>query len=178
MLIQSAAWLLCLTERSPTLTQAREQVRAVLLSPVPMQIWQRLLEGQGVDLRTYEIVLTKESLAPSVVGVVAPQESWIHECDARLIGALVRDLGGGRCTIEDSVDSRVRVDQLACVGTHVCCGDRLGRVHGPDAARTTEAARQLVNAFVIRDYPPLPESIVCEVMAASPDDSLLFMDSN
>lgn len=163
LVIECAARLLCLTGRSAEETTARQQARECLRSGEPLRLWLRMLERQGADLAVYERMLEQDTLAPCVEEVTAPRDGWVIDCNARTVGALVRDLGGGRRVVDQAVDPRVGVDELVPVGTRVRRGDRLARVHGPDPPRTDEAARKLQQAFVLGDEPPPQPSLLLEV---------------
>src|SRR5205807_8751738 len=57
--------------------------------------------------------LTLDHTAPAVLEVKASKEGFVSRCDARIIGEVVRDLGGGRLTKDSVINYDVGVDQLA-----------------------------------------------------------------
>jgi len=149
LVVECAAHLLRLPGHAGGMDEAREQVRACLYSPEPLRVWRWMLATQGADLDAYERALGRDTLAPCVREVHAVEDGWVTDCDARIVGEIVRDLGGGRRKAEDTVDARVGVDRLVKVGEKVHRGDLLARVHGPDAERTRAAAARLEKAFRI-----------------------------
>lgn len=149
-----AAGLLLLTGRAGDWETAMRQVESCLFSPAPLDRWWAMLTAQGADREAFERQLRAESLAPVMVEVHADRDGWVTDCDARQLGELVRDLGGGRRTAEDPVDPAVGVDELAVYGQHIRKGDLLGRVHVRDRGQAVEAARRLRAAFQLGDMAP------------------------
>lgn len=164
LVVECAARLLCLTGQVGSVEEARGRARACLHSPAPLRFWLRMLAAQGADLEAYEKRLEQDVLAPCAVEVLAPADGWVTVCDARRVGEVIRDLGGGRFRAEDAVDPNVGVDRLVKVGERVRQGDVLARVHGPDVDRTRAAARRLQTAFCLGDRPEAcPGPVLVEV---------------
>jgi thymidine phosphorylase len=88
--------------------------------------------------------------------------------DAREIGFVVVDLGGGRAKKTDSVDPAVgvRLSPDAKVGGHVEAGQPLLWVHARSAASLQNALARLSNAYGYSkdpvDVPPLIHEVIRE----------------
>ena len=70
---------------------------------------------------------------------------FISKCDARIIGEVIRDLGGGRLTKESVINFDVGVDQIAKPGERVEKSGTLCRVHAADPAQAKSAIARLEN---------------------------------
>ncbi|MEJ5236774.1 MAG: thymidine phosphorylase [Limisphaera sp.] len=168
LVVECAARLLVLTGRARDPGRAVEQAEACLGSRAPWERWKAMLLAQGTRWDAYEAQLQADSLAPVVAEVLADREGWIVDCDARQIGELVRDLGGGRRTAEDSVDPAVGVDELARCGQWVRKGDLLGRVHLRQESQKAEAVRRLRAAFRLADAAAPPPPLVRDCLWPEP----------
>ena len=54
-----------------------------------------------------------------VVELKAEKSGFVSRCDARIIGEVIRDLGGGRLTKESGINYDVGIDRLAKPGEAV-----------------------------------------------------------
>lgn len=97
--------------------------------------------------------------APVVLQVSADSEGWVGRVDARIVGQVVVDLGGGRQRKEDTIDPSVGVEVLVEVGDRVEVGQEVFRIHAPSMSAALSAAEALRTALQVnRDFvsrPPL-----------------------
>jgi len=164
LVLECAAQLLVLTRKTRTLVVARKLAEACLNSGAPRQKWDDMIKAQGADLNGFCEKLRRDSTAKIVVEVEAGESGFISQCDARIIGVVIRDLGGGRLTKESAINYDVGVDQMAKPGARVKRGDVLCRVHANDIAQAKAAAAQLQTAFALTPKRPLPAPLVVEVI--------------
>ena len=122
-----------------------------------------MLVAQGADLVTFKRKLSRDHTAPVVVALKADRSGFITHCDARLLGEVIRDLGGGRLTKESVINSDVGLDQIAKPGKAVSPGDMLARIHAAGHAEANEVRVRLKGAFEISAHPPRLASLVTEV---------------
>ena len=162
LVVECAAQILRQTGWAQTLDDARAQAEACLASGVPLTRWRAMLEAQGTDLAAYDRKLAQDVTAPRTATVKAPQAGFIARCDARQIGELVRDLGGGRLTKTSIILPEVGVDQLAKPGEWVERGAVLGRVHVMESSHLNTAEARLEAAFAITAEPPVRPPLVAE----------------
>ncbi len=164
LVVDCAAHLLVLTRKADDLDSARAQAHQALVSGAPRRKWDEMLRAQGADLDAFLTKLRRDHTAPELVELLAPADGYLARADARIIGEVVRDLGGGRMTQESAIDFEVGVDQIRALGEPIQAGAALCRIH----ARTPEQARQakqlLAAAFSISPSPPQPSLRVVEVM--------------
>ena len=108
-----------------------------------------LLAAQGTDMQAFEAKLKEEVSAPAVAELRAPSSGIVTRCDARLIGELVRDLGGGRQTKESVIQLEVGVDRLVKSGEQVEESAVLGRIHARTAAEAEAGRGRLAEAVTV-----------------------------
>jgi thymidine phosphorylase len=123
-----------------------------------------MLVTQGADLEAFHEKLKLDHTAPVVIELKADRAGLVARCDARLIGEVVRDLGGGRLTKESVINPDVGVDRLAKPGEPVEAGSTLARIHAADQAQASNAREQLKAAFQIsgeqQPTPPLIAAVI------------------
>jgi thymidine phosphorylase len=149
LVIDCAAHLLVQTGKAKSLAAARKQAEACLNSGAPRLKWDEMLVAQGADISAFNRKLTKDSTAPIVVTVKASRSGFVSRCDARIIGEVIRDIGGGRLTKESGINYDVGVDQLAKPGERIAKDQTLCRIHAVDAKQVTMANKRIQSAFDI-----------------------------
>ena len=164
LVVECAASLLAQTGLSPALPAAREQARQCLTSGGPLRKWEELIVAQGADLAAYDAKLARDHTAPCVRECRAAEAGFVTRCDARVIGELVRDLGGGRMTKDSVIYLEVGVDQLRKPGDPVAIGDVLGRVHARTAAEAEVAGDRLRTAFTFSSQPSAEMPLIVETV--------------
>ena len=101
--------------------------------------------------------------------IKAAQSGFVSRCDARLIGEVVRDLGGGRLTKESVINYDVGMDRLVKPGDRVTSGATLARIHAADADQASAAATRVMAAFGFSNELPVATRLVEEVVIISAD---------
>ena len=94
----------------------------------------------------------------------APASGFVSRCDARTIGEVARDLGGGRFTKESGINYDVGVDALAKPGEAIGAGGVLTRIHAADHAQADAACARLKAAFDISTQPIAPKPLIAETI--------------
>lgn len=164
LVVDCAAHLLTQTGKAKSLPTARQQAEACLKSGAPRRKWDEMLAAQGADLNAFRVKLAKEFTAPTVITVKARHAGFIARCDARIIGEVVRDLGGGRQTKDSVINYTVGVDQLAKPGERVAKGGTLCRLHAANAKQATAMRARLESAFAISPKPIKPARLVVKII--------------
>ncbi len=126
LVLACAAHLLVQTGKAKTPEAARQQAEDCLASGKPRQKWDEMLAAQGADLAAFNRKLALDHTAPVVVELQAPATGFVSHCDARVLGEVVRDLGGGRFTKESGINYEVGVDGIAKPGEAINAGKRVG----------------------------------------------------
>ncbi|MCH2377876.1 MAG: thymidine phosphorylase [Pedosphaera sp.] len=141
-----------------------ERAREELASGRPRAKFDELLAAQGADLDEFAAKLKKDSIALVVKEFVSPIGGFVKQCDARIIGELVRDLGGGRLDQDSVIQPEVGVDQLCRPGAAVRAGEVLGRVHAMTEESADTAFGRLSEAIEISTEPPELPVLVVDVV--------------
>ena len=164
LVIEFAAHLLVQTGKARTVEAGRARAADCLASGVPRQKWNEMLTAQGADLDAFTRKLVLDHTAAVVAEVKSAQAGWVSRCNARIIGKVIRDLGGGRLTKQSVISPEVGVDQIAKPGERVRAGAVLCRVHAGDEARAGAAVELLQAAFVMADEPPRGTPLILECL--------------
>jgi thymidine phosphorylase len=100
-----------------------------------------------------------------VVELKAEKPGFVSRCDARLIGEVIRDLGGGRLTKESGINYDVGIDRLAKPGEAVQKNSVLARIHAAGQSQAKSACARLRAAFEISAKPSKVTRLVAEIIA-------------
>jgi pyrimidine-nucleoside phosphorylase len=149
LVVDCAAHLLVQTRKCRALAAGRNLAASCLNSGAPRRKWDEMIAAQGADLKAFQKKLRHDSTAGFLASVTAEKGGFISQCNARIIGEVIRDLGGGRLTKEAAVNYDVGVDQIAKPGERVEPGGVLCRVHAADAAQARAEVARLKTAFKI-----------------------------
>ncbi len=147
LVITFAAHLLVQTGKAKSVTAAHQLAEDCLSSGAPRKKWDEMLAAQGADLKAFNRKLDLDSTAPVVLELRSPTAGFVSKCDARIIGEVIRDLGGGRLTKDSTVNFDVGIDQLAKPGERVKKSSVLARIHATDQAQARAALVRLRAAF-------------------------------
>lgn len=164
LVIECAASLLVQTAKSTGMPEARQTALACLQSGAPRLKWDELIVAQGADLEAFRAKLQRDHTAPVVLECRSEQDGFIHQCDARVVGELVRDLGGGRMTKDTVIQPEVGVDALAKPGEEIRRGAVLGRIHANTQAQAEAAAARLTTAFACSPLPPPAPPLIVDTL--------------
>ena len=164
LVIECAAHLLVQTKKSKSLAVARKVEEACLKTGTPRKKWDEMLVAQGADLKAFNEKLQHDSTAKTVAEVKSDKSGFVSKCDARIIGEVIRDLGGGRLTKESAINFDVGVDRITKPGERVEKSGVLCRVHAADATRAKAAVEQLQTAFEISAKRQTPAPLICEII--------------
>ena len=164
LVVDCAAHLLVLTGKCPEMAAARAAVLQCLAGSAPRTKFDELIAAQGADMESFRRQLALDHTAPVVLEVTTPEEGFITRCDARIVGELVRDLGGGRMTKDARIHADVGVDMLAKPGEPFGRQSLLGRVHARTRAEAEAAAVRLRGAFAFADEGGEPPPLIAEIV--------------
>lgn len=160
----SAAHLLVQTKKSKSFTTARKLALKCLHSGSPRKKWDEMIVAQGADLDAFNHKLALDFTANVVTELRTGQSGYVARCDARIIGEVIRDLGGGRLTKDSAVNYDVGVDRITRPGEHVRKPGVLCRVHANDQRQAGMAIQRLKAAFVVSTKPAKPAPLIVEVI--------------
>jgi len=164
LVVAFAAHLLVQTGKVKFLDTARQQAEDCLNSGAPRKKWDEMLAAQGADLDAFAKRISLDHTAPAVAELKADRTGFVSKCDARVIGEVIRDLGGGRLTKEAVINHDVGVDQIAKPGEEAKAGSRLARIHAVDRDQSESALTRIRAAFEISAAPPDVAPLISEVI--------------
>jgi pyrimidine-nucleoside phosphorylase len=164
LVLDFAAHLLVQARKAKTLAAARRQAEDCLSSGAPHRKWDEMLVAQGADLKAFNQKLALDHTAPVVVELKAKKPGFVTKCNARIIGEVIRDLGGGRLTKESAINYGVGIDRLAKPGERVEKFETLCRVYAADSTSAKAAIYRLQTAFEISAKRPAKTPLVVEII--------------
>lgn len=164
LVLTCAAHLLVQTGKARSLAAARKQAEECLQSGAPRRKWDEMIVAQGANLAAFDRKLALDHTAPATVELKADRSGFVSKCDARLIGEVIRDLGGGRLTKESTINYDVGLGQIAKPGQEVKSGNVLAHVHASDRRQAINACARLKAAFEISSRPPRSAALVLDVI--------------
>jgi pyrimidine-nucleoside phosphorylase len=164
LVLDCAAHLLVQTKKSKSLAVALKLAGDCLNSGAPRQKWDEMLVAQGADLKAFNRKLARDSTAKIGVALKSDRSGFVSKCDARIIGEVIRDLGGGRLTKDSQINYDVGVDQIAKPRDRVEKSGILCRVHAADSVQAKAAIVRLKAAFEISAKRPRKTLLVIEVI--------------
>jgi pyrimidine-nucleoside phosphorylase len=164
LVINCAAHLLVQGGKSLGLETARVMAAQCLESGKPLDIWNKMLAAQGADMEAYRAKLVHDSTAPVVREYRSPANGLMSGFNARIIGEIIRDLGGGRIFKESIIQPDVGIDRMAPLGDGISQGALLCRVHAMTEADADKAVERLKTAYEITLFRPEQKPSVEEVI--------------
>ena len=167
LVLDCAAQLLVQTHKSKSLAAARKLAEDCLESGAPRKKWDEMIVAQGADLKAFNRRLALDSTAPVTAELKSGQSGYVSKCDARVIGEVIRDLGGGRLTKESAINYDVGVDRIAKPGERAEKSGALCRVHAADSVQARTAIARLKTAFEVSARRPAPVPLITEIITAS-----------
>jgi len=163
LVIDCATHLLVQSGKSGGMHDAFHQAKKCFASGAPRQKWDEMLVAQGADLEAFNRKLKQGDLAPSVKELKAREKKVVRFCDAKIVGEIVRDLGGGRLTKDSIVNHDVGIDRIAKQGEKVEKNGVLARVHAANEIEAEAALVRLEPAFRFSDQ-PAPTLLIHDVI--------------
>jgi pyrimidine-nucleoside phosphorylase len=164
LVLACAAHLLVQTRKAKNLNTAKKMAEECLLSGAPCKKFDEMLAAQGADLNAFNKKLTLDSTAPVVIEVKSSRAGYISRCDARIIGEVVRDLGGGRLTKDSQVNYDVGIDRLAKPGERVEKNSVIARIHAASKKEANAALPRLQSAFAISATKPKIPALIAGII--------------
>jgi pyrimidine-nucleoside phosphorylase len=164
LVLQCAAHLLVQTRKAKSFSVAYKQAEACLDSGAPRRKWDEMLVAQGADLKAFNKKLRYDHTAAAIVELKANRTGFVSKCDARVIGEIIRDLGGGRLTKESKINYDVGVDRIAKPSEAVKAGSILARVHSASRSQADTACKRLQSAFEVSRKRMKPGALIAGVI--------------
>ena len=165
LVVSCAAHLLVQTGKAKAFKDARQQTKSCLDSGAPRQKWNEMLAAQGADLAAFDQKLSHDHLAPILLEIKSSRKGFVSSCDARIVGEIVRDLGGGRLTKESVINYDIGIDKLAKPGEAIERNEVLARIHATDRDQADIAAARLKSAIRVSGKKMKKTRLIEEIIA-------------
>jgi pyrimidine-nucleoside phosphorylase len=143
---------------------ARRDLAARLDDGSALDVFRRMVAAQGGDVRAVDDP-RRLPQPGAAVEVPAPESGFVAFVDARRIGRVVLQLGGGRTATTDVIDPAAGIDRLVQAGERVEKGQPLMRVLAKDAARAEAQAAEAAAAVQLAPEPPPARRLILEEIA-------------
>jgi thymidine phosphorylase len=166
LVLVCAAHLLLQTRKAGNFNSAKKIVENCLNSGAPRKKFGEMLLAQGADLHAFNKKLLRNSIAPVVLELKSSQAGFISRSDARIIGEVIRDLGGGRLTKDSKINYDVGIDEIAKPGDQIKKSQILCRVHAVNSAQAETAIDKLKMAFEISAKPKKNYPLISEIITS------------
>lgn len=148
---------------------ARLRVERALDSGAGLQRFARMVEAHGGDSRIVDDPDARLARAPRIVPVTAVAAGWVQSIDAREVGEIVIDMGGGRRRVADVVDPAVGIVFFVERADRVEPGAALGELHLSTGLEESSFVERLRRA--IRIGPGQPDRLPVILDRIGPGDS-------
>ena len=123
-----------------------------------------MVEAQGGDV-SYIRDPSKFEMAKNIVPVVATEEGYISNIKALTIGVSSMKLGGGRETLEDTIDMSAGIILSKKIGDYVKKGDVLCRIFtNKDEKTYNEIIKEIYTAYSFSQFKIDHPSVIKEVI--------------
>ncbi|HEU5040186.1 MAG TPA: thymidine phosphorylase [Gemmatimonadales bacterium] len=160
-----AAEMLVLVKAEPTLPKARARLEAAVGSGLALDTFRKIIEAQGGN----PAVVDDPSILPQAGAVEvfrSPRAGVVRSVEPRRIGAAILELGGGRVTIEDTVDHAVGFVITVKPGDRVREAEPIASVFARDPAGIEAGLAALGEAITVAESGSLSPLITHRVTAA------------
>ena len=132
-----------------------------------LEMLRRIVEAQGGDPRVVDDPTGVLPQAKEQTVVTAQHSGVVQRVEPRVLGRGIIALGGGRTTMEDSVDPSVGFRVLVRPGTHVTRGTPLAVVLGKNADDLRLGEQYVREAITLGEQPVAPPPLVSHRVSAA-----------
>jgi pyrimidine-nucleoside phosphorylase len=155
------AHMLVLGNVTESMNDARARYDSAITSGQALERFARVVEEQGGNPRA----LDDYSLLPQAQfedSIVAPEDGYVAELEARVMGVASMILGAGRDRAEATIDPAVGLVFEKKVGDAVRAGERICALYSNDRSRVEWAHDMIREAIVISPDPVSPPPLILE----------------
>lgn len=139
---------------------ARDIMEDALSTGKALDKFREIVAAQGGDARVVDDPQAVLPRASQQMVVTAPHAGIVQRVEPRVIGRGIIALGGGRTTMEDTVDPSVGFHILVRPGAHVTRGAPLAAVYARDAAGIEAGKACIREAISIGEAPVVPPALI------------------
>jgi pyrimidine-nucleoside phosphorylase len=148
----AASHMLVLGRKVADLEAGRKMAEQALAEGRAWENFRTLVRVQGGDV-SYIDQPEKLAQAKLVEALTAPNNGYLKEVNAQVVGETSVELGAGRARKEDTIDHAVGILVHHKVGDHLTKGESVFTVHANDASKMRLAMERLPGALKWSDTP-------------------------
>jgi len=138
---------------------ARSQLERHISNGSAFEKFKQMVAAQGGETRFIESP-DDYPASKATQTINAEQSGTIHQLDAKKIGTAVMKLGGGRAVMSDTIDPKAGIILSKKMSDRVEKGEPLATLYTDREEKMTGVARQVRDAFLIKDEPVKSEPLV------------------
>ena len=162
---------LCYTAGSIMLVQAheakdlkegRKKLEEAVNSGAAFEKFLLMVKEQGGDT-SYILHPEKFEMAKRIIPIHADKDGYVHSLDALTIGVSSMKLGGGRETLEDTIDMSAGIILNKKIGYKVQKGDLLATAY-TNKDNIDDVLIDVKSAFVIKPEPKEEQPVIREII--------------
>ena len=142
---------------------ARELLQAALDQGQATRVFVEMVTALGGPPDLVEQMDHHLPPSPVVRPVFLNGEGYLAGIDVRMVGNVIVALGGGRKRVEDSIDHRVGLMDIAGISARIDPHTPIAYVHALDEAGSQLAIQSLQQAFVLADEEPQIKPVIRKV---------------
>ena len=142
---------------------ARELLQAALDQGQATRVFVEMVTALGGPPDLVEQMDHHLPPSPVVRPVFLNGEGYLAGIDVRMVGNVIVALGGGRNRVEDSIDHRVGLMDIAGISARIDPHTPIAHVHALDEAGSQLAIQSLQQAFVLADEEPQIKPVIRKV---------------
>lgn len=150
--LKVASHMLLLGKKTQDLDKARGMIEKSLQDGSAWQKFRELVKNQDGDVSFIDHP-EKLALAKVIEPVLASDDGYLAEINARRVGEISVELGAGRLKKGDAIDHAVGIIVHQKVGDRVSKGDTLFTVHAGDSDKHKKASTDLLKAVRFQSVP-------------------------
>jgi thymidine phosphorylase len=159
-----AAEMLVVSGLAPDAREGRARAEKALTSGKAAEIFARMVVALGGPADLFEHQDRYLAKAAVVKPVFPKTAGHIQSVNARDVGNIIIDLGGGRRRVEDGIDFAVGFSDIAPVGAAVGPDRPIALVHAASDAAAEEASEKLRKAYIVGETPPAPRPVLHDLI--------------
>ena len=159
IVLELGSYIIKLAGKGDDVEKNKETIMKCIESGKALDKFIELVENQGGD-SSYIRDVSKFKKAKYIISVVSNNEGYVHSIKNEKIGNISVELGAGRMSKDDIINSKVGIIINKKIGEKVEKGEVIGYIHADDEILGEKASNDLRDCFIIQnEYKEKPEHI-------------------
>lgn len=157
------AYMMKLADKGNNIEENKQKLLMQIQNGEAFKKLKELIQTQGGDISYIE----NPELLPKakyIIPVLATQNGYIKNLEAKSVGEISMHLGAGRMKKEDAIDSAVGIVLKKKIGDKVTEDEVLAYIHANSEEKGQEAARRLTNCYEIVEEKIVKRSCILKVI--------------